>query len=483
MGKKGKRKNKRNHNSGAGDFKRLFKVLGLSLLIVLVFLAAVLFISRYTDLDLFGTDDEAANVADGMVFKIDADNVRSVKPYGNGVAMLTNASMLYLDSAGREIESNKHIFASPEMQISDKTVFLYDKGGTGCRIEKNASVYCEFTAPGIITCGAVGRRGNYAYSVDNHEGYQSHIFVYSVKGEKQFEWGSASDYCFRLALSELGNRIAVCVVGVQNAEYYSKVMLFSFNSGQPNYSVDFSGKTVFDIDFVSGKKLAVYTDAGVYLIDSDGSMTARQEYSASEIEHSCVNAHGLSCTAVIPYGNEQTPLITVFDASHKPIFSHQYNTLISGVVSSNSYVGVVMLDKVQILSRSNRIVGDIHPGEACERCVIVNNYLFVLTGTGLHRYHLRFDSERAETTVGYVPQVVRDKPRTTEQPSPTATDALPDETAVSETESTPTLSTEEQPVEEPANDEVDPEEEPADEEVEEPEELPGDAEDEGPLFG
>jgi hypothetical protein len=435
MGKKQKRKKRNNHTNSTGDFKRLFKVLGLSLLIVMLFLAAILFISRYTDLDLFGKNESPADIADGLIFKIDTDNVRSVKPYGNGVAMLTNASVLYLDSAGRQIESNKHIYAAPEMQINDKTVFVYDKGGTNCRIEKNASVYRELTAPGVITCGAVGRRDNYAYSVDNHDGYQSHIFVYNFKGEKQFEWGSASDYCFRLALSDLGNRIAVCVVGVQNAEYYSKVMLFSFNSGQPNYTVDFSGKTVFDIDFVSGKKLAVYTDEGVYLIDPDGTLTAQQEYTASEIEHTCVNTHGLSCTAVIPYGNEQTPLITVFDGLHKPIYSHQYNTLISGVVCSGSYVGVVMFDKVQILNRSNRIVGDIHPGEACERCVIVNNYLFVLTGTGLHRYHLRFDSDKAETTEGYVPQVVRNNPQTTEPQSVSDTDASPAEPSSAESAS------------------------------------------------
>ena len=400
--------------SGA-DVKRLFKVLGLSLLIVLLLLAAVHFIARYTDWDIFGSKSKS-DVQDGVIYKIDADTVRMMSPYGGGVALLTNSSVLYLDSSGREIESNKHIFATPEMRLNDKTVFLYDKGGTGCRLEKNASVYREFTAPGVITCGAVGKKDNYAFSLDNHEGYQSHIFVYSFKGDKQFEWGSASDYCFRMALSDSGNRLAVCVLGVENAEYYSKVMLFSFNSGQPNYTVDFSGKTVFDIDFVTGKKLAVYTDAGVYFIDSDGTMSARQEYSSSEIEHSCVNAHGLSCTAVIPYGNEQTPLITVFDASHKAIYSHQYNTLISGVVCSGSYVGVVMFDKVQILSRSNRIVGDIHLGETCERCVIVNNYLYVLTGTGLHRYHLRFDSEKEETTAGYVPQVVREDPHTTQAP-------------------------------------------------------------------
>ena len=396
-------------NAAKKDIYRLFKVFGLSLLIVLFFIAAVSFIAHYTDWDLFGGEKQQSGSAEELICKIDADSVKMLKPYGGGVVMLTNTAVQYLDSAGREISANDHAFASPEMQLSDKTVFVYDKGGTGCRLEKNASVYREMTAPGLITCGAVGKRNNYAYALDNHEGYQSHIFVYSFKGEKQFEWGSASDYCFKMALSDFGNRLAVCVVGVENAEYYSKVMLFSFNSGQPAYTVDFSGKTVFDIDFITGRKIAVYTDGGVFIIDPDGQYTEQQAYTASELSHSCVNAHGLSATAVIPYGNEQTPLVTVFDASHRTLFARRYNTLISGVVCSGSYVGVVMYDKVQILSRTNKLIGDITPGETCERCVIVNNFLFALTGTGLHRYHLHLDAEKTEDPAAYVPQVNREQ--------------------------------------------------------------------------
>lgn len=421
-----KKRPARGKKQSGADVKRLFKVLGLSLLIVLLLLAAVHFIARYTDWDIFGSKSKN-DVQDGVIYKIDADTVRMMSPYGGGVALLTNSSVLYLDSSGREIESNKHIFATPEMRLNDKTVFLYDKGGTGCRLEKNASVYREFTAPGVVTCGAVGKKDNYAFALDNHEGYQSHIFVYSFKGDKQFEWGSASDYCFRMALSDSGNRLAVCVLGVENAEYYSKVMLFSFNSGQPAYTVEFPGKTVFDIDFISGKKVAVYTDGGVYVIDGDGSMEPAQEYTANEIEYACVSSSGLNCTAVMPYGNEQAPQVTVFDASHKKLFTHSYATLISGVTASDSYVGVVMYDKVQIISRSDKVLGDIDIGETCDRSLISGSNLFVLAGSGLHRYNIHFDSKRAETTSSYVPQPNRTKDETTTAAPVTETDAAEQE--------------------------------------------------------
>ena len=413
MGKKNRKNKKNNVKTNASDIKRLFKVLGLSLLIVFLFVAFVSFLTNDTSWNVFGKKKTQVDLPDGVISKIDADSVKSIRPYENGVVILTNSAVQYLDASGREIESNKHIYATPEMQTVSKNVFIYDKGGTACRIEKNTSVYREMTAQGTILCGAVGKKGNYAYSLDNHDGYQSHIFVYSFDGVKQFEWGSASDYCFRMALSDNGNRIAVCVVGVQNAEYYSKVMLFSFNSGQPLYTVDFTGKTVFDIDFVSGKTLAAYTDGGVYIIESDGQYSSVQQYTSSEISHSYVNPNGLSATAVIPYGNEQTPLISVFDANHRQMYTHQYNTLVSDVVCSDSHVGVVMYDKVEILNKSGKVIGDIFPGETCERCVIVSSNLFIITGTGLHRYNIHFDSDKAEQHSAYVPRISKDAQETT----------------------------------------------------------------------
>ena len=433
MGKDKKSKSaKAAKQQNGADVKRLFKVLGLSLLIVFLLIAVVSFIFKDTPWNLLKKNKTADTTA-GIISRIDADSVKAIHPYENGVVMLTNSALQYLDSTGRLIESNKHLFASPEMQVFDKTVFLYDKGGTGCRIEKNASVYREITADGAIMCGTIGKKGNYAFSLDNHGGYQSHIFVYSFNGDKLFEWGSASDYCFRMTLSDTGNRLAVCVIGVQNAEYYSRVMLFSFNSGQPVYTVDFPGKTVFDLDFIAGKRIAVYTDSGVYEIDTDGRYSALQEYSTAEIAHSCVNSRGLSTTAIIPYGNEQAPLVTVFDENHKQIFTQQYNTLISGVVCSDDYVGVVMFDRVQILNKTGKVLGDIVPGETCERYVIVNNHLFVLTGTGLHRFNIHFDTEKAESASSSTPKVSREETAAPDPSSDIA--AAPAEETLSDQES------------------------------------------------
>lgn len=442
------------------------------MLIVFLLAAAVTFISRYTGLDLFTAKKTTSDIPDGVIYQVDSDNVKEIAPYDNGVVMLTNSAVQYIDSSGREIDTNKHTFASPEMQVNGKTVFVYDKGGSGYRVEKNASVYSEQAASGAITCGAIGKKDNYAFSLDNHEGYQSHIFVYSFRGQKLFEWGSATDYCFRMALSDSGNKLAVAVIGVDNAEYYSKVMVFNFNSGQPAYTVDLAGKTVFDIDFITGRRIAVYTDNGVFLIENDGEYQCISEYTAAEIMQAFVSSNGLSCTAVAPYGNEQAPVITVFDQRHKLLYSHQYNELISGLVSGGSYVGVVMFDRVQILNSDDKVLGDILPGEGCERCVIVNHSLYILTGTGLHRYSIYSDTEKAVTMARETTTAAPDT--TTEPTTVSETEEPTDDTDTSETDPTDPISSdiEEETELQEENDEAEPE-------VRDPDDLS----DEEPLFG
>ena len=409
-----------------GNVKKLVRVLGISVLIVLVLVAVVFFIDR--QLHLFGDPPSPESSSDSLFYQTDPDHVRSIAAFDNGLAVLTNSELIYFDAGGREINTNKHSYAEPEMKINGKTLLLYDKGGTGYRIEKNASVYSEGAAPGIITCAVIGKMDNYAFSVDNDGGFQSHIFVYSAKGKLQFEWGSASDYCLNIALSDSGNKIAVCVVGVENAEYYSKVLMFTNNSSAAVYTVDLPGKTAYQIDFLSGRKIAVFTDSGVYSVDGEGSHTLLQSFSSAEITHSCVTSVGLRCTVVSPFGNEQAPLLTVFDEKNRILYQRRYREAITGVTCNGSFTAVLMGDHVEVVTRDNRISGDILPGETCEQYAIGNHSLYLLTGKGILKYNLHFDTEKARGTGTY------SKPVSIDSNSGVYTTAVPE----SESDSAPT---------------------------------------------
>ena len=376
--------------------KRLFAVIGGAMLIVLLLIALVFFLSHFFHFGFFVGKNEEKNAKTGVIYQINSDTVRSMEAFDSGVAILTNSSLKYLDSSGRELESNKHVFSAPVMKIRDKNVLLYDKGGTGYRVEKNTSVYYDQNASGPIICGAIGKRGNYGFSINNDAGFQSHIYVYALNGDKQFEWGSASDYCDAMALSDSGGKIAVAVLGTDNADYYSKVMLFSFRSDAPVYTVDFPDETVFDLDFITSSKLAVYSDHGVYLINGNGVRTSVSEYPSNEIRMADVTQNRLRAVVTAPFGNEQAPVVNVFNNNGKSVFSRHYNGLISSVKCGDSYVGVLVDGRVELLNKDNIAVGSIDPGLACSDFAVVNHSLYTLTTDGISRYNVYFDTQRTE---------------------------------------------------------------------------------------
>ena len=99
-----------------------------------------------------------------------------------------------------------------------------------------------------------------------------------------------------------------------------------------------------------------------------------------------------------------------------------------------------MFDRVQILNRSGKVLGEIRPGETCERSVIVNNHLFIVTGTGIHRYNIHFDAEKIESVSTFVPSATGEPETTAVDESaikPSPSDAAPtapeDTTAADET--------------------------------------------------
>lgn len=374
---------KRNQNMGKVS---IIKVLCMTVILLLLIIAAALFLGN---LNLTDNSD----VADSELFlSINSDTVKDVLPFSDGVAVLTSSSVKYLDASGNEIVTNLHSFSNPRAEINSKTLLLYDSGGYNLRIENNSSEYSSFTFDSVITSAAVGKKGNYAYSLNSDAGYQSHLYVYSLRGAKLFEWGSAGDYIVDIALSDNGKYVAVAVLGIDSAEYYSKIILFKFNSSEPVYTVNLYDTTVYQIDFVSSKKLSVFSDSGVYLTDSKGECTCVQAYSSTEIAHSSLFYNGLSCTLISLYGNEKSPKLTVFNKNCVEKYECSYTEEINDVYCSKNYVALVFDSKIQVLNGENTVVGNIVLDEACIDVVIADRRVYALTSSGIYSFSVNYNN-------------------------------------------------------------------------------------------
>ena len=259
----------------------ILKVVGLILLFgILIFAVARVIIGS----SFFRESGEVLHTdTDGdILYSAAADAIAGIRPYESGIAVLTESEMLYFDAAGSITRSARHDYQTPCLTSFERKILVYDRGKTDYRIEINAAVYGEWTAPGDILTAAVGKSGNYAIATLADGGFQSKLYVYKQDGTLQFEWGCAKNFITGIALSDDGKHFAVAVAGSENAVYASEIQCFTIGVQEAVYTENIPNTTVLALDYMHSDTLCYVTDSFVCFV-TNGIAERKLSYSPSSL--------------------------------------------------------------------------------------------------------------------------------------------------------------------------------------------------------
>lgn len=353
----------------------LMRVICLAALIVLVLIAAASVLTGR------GSRNKQGQTTD-YFFPVQTDRVLDMQLYDDGLAVLQTNSVCYVDNGGNLIAQNQHKYSNPTLRTAGSYALLFDRGANTFRVEKKGAAGTDHTLNAGIVNADICSSGVYGYLLYADGGYQSHLFVYSSKHEKVFEWGSAADCPVLLKISPRGNGAAAVTFGAENAELYSMVHLFEFSKSKEIFSVKLSKSTVFAVKYISAHELCVFADTGVYRIRKDGVAEAVREYSASELNCASVSGAKLSALSLNLYGNERNAQILLFDRKFKKQTEILLDEKVTAVFSDDKRAAVVCGSTVRIL--------DAHGGarvlsfdENCSRCLLRNHSVYALTSGGI----------------------------------------------------------------------------------------------------
>lgn len=378
------------------------KLIGIVVLLFILIMAIAAVVSRLTGVSVASVGNSKSE--GNLIYDSLPESIKDIEAYSSGTVLLTDTSVDYIDSSGRMLASNAHLYAQPVLRINKSNVLLYDRGGTSFRIESNSSIYNMFTVNGAISVAAIGAKNNYAYVLNGEGGYQSHLYVYSFQGKKQFEWGSASDYCLTMDLSDNGKSIVIATIGVEEAEYYSRITLFNFRKEAAVFSVDFPDCTVFALDFINNKKIAAFTDNGIFIIDADGTYNKVSDYGPTEIQHSFSSA-SLKALVTANHGNTKDTEVIVFNKKYEELFRISSETEIFAVRATDKYIAIVSGDEISMYDSKNINTGNIKIGEKCLDVAFLGRTVYVRTVSGIYSFDvydnidLSLISDSEETTV------------------------------------------------------------------------------------
>lgn len=361
-----------------GNKKAIFRLLGLAVLVVILVGAVALVFAQHSK-----TSQKQIPAA---VYAVNPDTVLDMAPYAAGVVLLTSNSLEYVDQYGMLNAKNEHLYTDPVLVSAGKNVVIFDRGGSAMRIEKNAVKYLQLDFDSAVTCADITDKGTYAYVLNADSGYQSHLFAYSSKGRLLFEW-SSSDYVLDVSLSPNGKYAAAATISVENAETVCKVVLFHFAKSEP-VVLEFTGETVYDVEFVTGKKVAVQTNTATHVVNFNGEIETLCTFSVNELNHTDVFKGGMGLTSLNLYGNNNNALVHVFDRGFKKSYDLNFPSAVLSVTASAGYAAVLYSDQIEILDNSSEAVGAVTLPETSMRCAISGQRIYVLSSGGLRSFSL-----------------------------------------------------------------------------------------------
>ncbi|MDR1630682.1 MAG: DUF5711 family protein [Oscillospiraceae bacterium] len=381
-------------NAARLDQKKIMTL--LKVLMVIAALLMVLFAMAKIFRDYFQTETNlpALKTNTAVTHVIAADTVLDMRPLGSGVVLLTQTELVFLDSSGELIRKSAHEFASPAIDTKKSNVLLYDKGGTGYKIEKRTGLVFEGQAEKSIITASVTEKGGFALATRADDA-TSQLIVFSASFKEKFRWNCAAEHIVDVSVSPNNRQAVVAVIGSKDAQLYSKVHVFDFSYAESLAMFDLGAVSVFSSEFTANGTALVYTSAGIQVV-SGKTIAAGRAFDGVTARYYAYADNNRSAIVASKFGSSHANDVYGYSNKGKEVFSLSIDENVKALACAASSVSLMLNDRIETYNYSGERIGSVALSGDAVRLAAVSGKLFVLSSVGVLVY--KADSFVAQTT-------------------------------------------------------------------------------------
>lgn len=335
-------------------------------------------------------------------YPVDSASVVRMTAVGSGIAVLRTDRLDILTKTGATLQSVKHTYTMPAIDVCAGRILLYDRGGTRYMIlSKTGVLRAESEASGgSILTAALADDGRYAVAtsaagVKNNtagrslasallagedtagktagSGSKSVLTVYNTKGEKFFQYKCVAEYVTDVAFTQ--NGAAVTLAGVENAETHSRLLVLHFKKTEPLQDLAFENTTFFHVNAFGSAVTACSRDL---LTRLDGKTHADTRFDSDTLQYYCADASGKATLVLLTYGNEHETHLLGLQKNGEKAFDADCGKKIKAADRSGVYSGVLTDGAVLIYNNSGAQVGTLTLAEQAQDLCLSDRTAFVL---------------------------------------------------------------------------------------------------------
>lgn len=268
------------------NYKKILSVLKIPVIILAVvaalFLSARLIgnVAMSNVTDAFRQIKTVFTKGKGFPYSLEDVEVEKVEAIGNRILVLTEDNSLVLDRKAGELYKTQLFAEDTKVITHNGRALLYSNNSSKVVMQSKTEELGSVEADGSVVTAALSKNGWFATSHSDKENL-SVLTVYNNRFEKEFVWNCSNERITAIALMPNGKGVAVSAVGVENAEAYSRILVFNTKESEPVYDSKLSGTLVLKMFYPSKDAVVAVGDNKTLVIAADGKTKTELTYTES----------------------------------------------------------------------------------------------------------------------------------------------------------------------------------------------------------
>lgn len=308
--------------------KKIFKMLRIPIVVIVVLSAIFLSARLLGNVAVSNITDTLREVktvfvkGEGYPRAVDAFNFREATSIGSKPLIISDDSTQVLSKSASEIFSMQLVSGDSKAVTKNGRALIYSNTSNEVILQSRTEKLGSVEESGSVVTAELAKNGYFATSYPSDE-YQSVLSVYNRYFEKVFQWNCSQERISSIGLSENGKNLVVAAVGAENAEIYTRLLIFNIGSTKPQVDTTYKGTLFLKVVYTDSNKIIAVGDNRTAVLNKNGETVEELVYSEDSLIAVCTDdtgnvvicheEFGGSKTAVVRYAKngKKTALVTV----------------------------------------------------------------------------------------------------------------------------------------------------------------------------
>lgn len=223
----------------------------------------------------------------GFPYSLGEEKISKIELIDNRIFILGEDKSTVLDFKAGVWFENQVDNPDSEVVIKNGRALIYSNSSKRVVMQSKTEELGSIDADGQVITATLGHNGFFATSHTGEEA-QSVLTVYNNRFEKEFQWNCSNERIISIALSKNGKKVAVAAVGVEDAEIYTRIIVFNTDETKAVKDIEISGTLFLKLIWTNSDAIIAVGDNQTLVFDENGEKTDTLGYSDHKI--SCIKS-------------------------------------------------------------------------------------------------------------------------------------------------------------------------------------------------